>query len=43
MATMRLIPSTYSLSSTTYLSISNASNIYANTDNTTYATVMNSR
>lgn len=43
MATMRLIPSTYSLSSTTYLSISNASNMYANTDNTTYATVMNSR
>lgn len=43
MATIRLIPSTYSLSSTTYLSVSNASRMYANTDNTTYATVTNSR
>lgn len=43
MATIRLIPSTYSLSSTSYLKVSNASNMYANTDNTTYATVTNSR
>lgn len=43
MATIRLIPSTYSLSNTTYLSVSNASNMYANTDSTTYATVRNSR
>lgn len=39
----RLIPSTYYLSSSSYLSVSNASNMYANTDNTTYATVTNSR
>ena len=43
MATIRLIPSTYYLSSTSYLSVSNASNMYNNTDNTTYATVYNSR
>ena len=43
MATIRLIPSTYYLSSTSYLSISNASNMYANTDNGSYATVTNSR
>ena len=44
MATIRLIPSTYTLSSTSYLSISNAQNMYTNTDNTsTYATVTNSR
>jgi hypothetical protein len=43
MATIRLIPSTYYLSNTSYLSVSNASNMYHNTDNTTYATVTNSR
>ena len=43
MATMRLVPSTYYLSSTSYLSVSNASNMYANTDSDTYATVTNSR
>ena len=43
MATIRLIPSTYYLSSTSYLSVSNASNMYANTDSTNYATVYNSR
>lgn len=43
MATIRLIPSTYSLSNTQYLSVSNASNMYTNTDSTTYATVTNSR
>lgn len=43
MATIRLVPSTYYLSSTSYLSISNASNMYNNTDNSTYATVTNSR
>lgn len=41
--TARLIPSTYYLSSSSYLSVSNASNMYNNTDNTTYATVTNSR
>lgn len=43
MPTVRLIPSTYYLSSSSYLSVSNASNMYNNTDNGTYATVTNSR
>lgn len=43
MATIRLVPSTYYLSNSSYLSVSNASNMYNNTDNTTYATVYNSR
>ena len=43
MATIRLIPSTYSLSNTSYLNISNASNMYTNTDSTTYATVNHTR
>ena len=43
MATIRLTPSTYALSSSSYLSVSNASNMYANTDSNTYATVTNSR
>lgn len=37
MATIRLIPSAYSVSSSN-LSVSNATNMYNNTDNTTYAT-----
>lgn len=43
MATARLIPSTHYLSSTSYLSVTNESNMYNNTDNSTYATVYNSR
>lgn len=43
MATIRLIPSTYYLSSSTYLSVSNAANMYTNTDSDTYATVTNSQ
>ena len=43
MTTIRLIPSTYSLSNTNYLSVSNASNMYSNTDSTTYATVNHTR
>ena len=43
MATIRLVPSTYYLSNSSYLSVSNASNMYNNTDNGTYATVTNSR
>ena len=43
MATIRLVPSTYYLSSSSYLSVSNASNMYNNTNNNTYATVTNSR
>lgn len=41
MATIRLIPSTYAVSSTSYLSVSNADRMYHNTDNTTYATITN--
>lgn len=43
MPTVRLVPSTYYLSNSSYLSVSNASNMYNNTDNTAYATVYNSR
>lgn len=44
MATIRLIPSAYTLSNTSYLTISNASNMYANTDNTSsYAQVTHNR
>lgn len=43
MPTARLIPSTYYLSNSSYLSVSNASNMYDDTDSTTYATVTNSR
>ena len=43
MATIRLTPSTYSLSNTSYLSVSNASNMYTNIDSTTYATVNHTR
>lgn len=41
MATMRLVPSTYYLSSSSYLSVSNASSMYDNTDSTDYGTVTN--
>lgn len=42
MATMRLIPSTfYNAAGTNYLSVSNSSNAYNNTDNDTYATIQN--
>lgn len=43
MATIRLTPSAYTLSSTSYLSVSNASNMYDDTDSPTCATVTNSR
>lgn len=43
MATIRLIPSTYYLSNSSYLSVSNAANMYADTDSDTYATVANSQ
>lgn len=43
MATIKLTPSTYYLSSSSYLSVSNASNMYADTSSGTYATVTNSR
>ena len=42
MATIRLIPSTiYNAAGTSYLSVSNAENAYANTDSTNYATIQN--
>lgn len=41
MTTIRLVPSTYAVSNTSYLSVSNASNMYTNTDSTTYATITN--
>ena len=43
MPTIRLTPSTYYLSSTAYLSVSNAANMYTDTDSETYATVTNSQ
>ena len=41
MATIRLVPSVYAVSSTSYLSVSNANNMYTNVDSTTYATITN--
>lgn len=44
MAILRLVPSTYSLSNTSYLSVSNASNMYNNTDNSAaYTTIQHTR
>ena len=41
MATIRLVPSIYAVSSTSYLSVSDANNMYTNVDSTTYATITN--
>ncbi len=41
MATIRLIPSIHAVSSTSYLSVANENNMYANTDSTTYDTIRN--
>ena len=43
MPTVTITPSTYYLSNSSYLSVSNASNMYADTSSETYATVTNSR
>lgn len=43
MATIKLTPSTYYLSNSSYLSVSNANNMYDDCDSTNYATVTNSR
>lgn len=43
MATARLVPGAYTLSSTTYLTISDAANMYTNTDSTTYGQVTHNR
>lgn len=42
MATIRLVPSTYSVSNSSYVSVSSASNMYTNTDSTSYATLTHS-
>ena len=41
--TKRLIPSTYAVSNSTYVSVSNASNMYSNTDSTTSGTFTHNR
>ena len=43
MPTVTITPSTYYLSSTSYLSVADASNMYDDCDSTTHATVTNSR
>ena len=43
MATIKLTASAYYLSNSSYLSVSNANNMYTDTDSTNYATVTNSR
>lgn len=43
MATIRLVPSEYYLSNTQYLSVSNADNMYTNTDSTTHGTFTHNR
>lgn len=43
MPTIRLIPSSYGRSNTTYVSVSDSTNMYNNTDNDTYATLTNTR
>lgn len=41
--TARLIPSSYTLSSTQYLTVTDESNMYANVDSTNYATIQHTR
>ncbi len=43
METIRLVPSTYYLSNSSYLSVSNAANMYDNTDSTTHGTFTHNR
>lgn len=43
MAIARLTPSTYYLSNSSYLTVTNPGNMYANTDSETYATIQNTR
>ena len=43
MAIARLTPSTHYLSSSSYLTVTNPENMYANTDSETYATIQNTR
>lgn len=43
MATIRLVPSTYAVSNASYVTVTNADNMYTNTDSTTYASLQNTR
>ena len=43
MATIRLVPSTYAVSNSNYVSVTDPANMYTNTDSTTYASIRNSR
>lgn len=43
MATARLVPSTYYLSNSSYLAVSNASNMYTDTDSTSFGTITHNR
>lgn len=43
MPTMRLTPSTYYRNNSSYVSVTDADNMYTNTDSTTYASIRNSR
>ena len=43
MPTIRLVPSTYYRNNSSYVSVTDANNMYTNTDSTTYASVRNSR
>ena len=43
MATIRLTPSTYAVSNSSYASVTNPNNMYTNTDSTTYASLRNTR
>ena len=43
MSTIRLIPSTYYRNNSSYVTVTNPSNMYSNTDSTTYASVQNTR
>ena len=43
MATIRLVPSTYYASNSSYVSVTNPSNMYTNTDSTNYASIQNTR
>ena len=43
MATMRLVPSTYYRNNSSYVTVTNANNMYTNTDSTTYASIQNTR
>ena len=43
MPTIRLVPSTYYRNNSSYVSVTNESNMYTNTDSTTYASVQNTR